>query len=290
MSLASNIIQRLTLNLSENTADPNATLNNSLRLLSKWRSVLIQNTFLKNEGTKVLKGPLAGLDFLESSAEGCHVAKLLGCYEQPLHPHMQKILLGQYTKIINIGCAEGYYAVGFARAVPNLISLAFDIDNSAQNACRQLARKNNVSNRVEIGGRFEPKDFEKYADEAALIFCDIEGGEQELLDPRLSPSLRQLDIIVESHECLRPGITQTLISRFDTTHELELVEDSGLRQLEDLPDWFHKLSHLDQLLATWEWRSGPTPWLVMTAKNKVVSRDPLAKFTKTPTSAQVTAS
>ena len=65
MSLASNIIQQLTLSLSENTVDPNVTLNNSLRLLSKWRSVLIQNTFLKNEGTKVLKGPLAGLDFRE---------------------------------------------------------------------------------------------------------------------------------------------------------------------------------------------------------------------------------
>ena len=244
----------------------------------------------QERGYKGLKGPLAGLDFLESSAEGCHVAKLLGCYEQPLHAHLKRILLGQYTKVINIGCAEGYYAVGFAKAVPNLISLAFDIDDSAQNARRHLARKNNVSNRVEIGGRFEPKDFEKYADEAALIFCDIEGGEQELLDPRLSPSLRQLDIIVESHECLRPGITQTLISRFDTTHELELVEDSGLRQLEDLPDWFHKLSHLDQLLATWEWRSGPTPWLVMTAKNKLALRDPQAKFIKTPTSAQLTKS
>jgi len=25
------------------------------------------------------------------------------------------------------------------------------------------------------------------------------------------------------------------------------------------------LAHLDQLLAVWEWRSGPTPWLVMKA-------------------------
>jgi hypothetical protein len=29
------------------------------------------------------------------------------------------------------------------------------------------------------------------------------------------------------------------------------------------------LAHLDQLLATWEWRSGPTPWLVMKAKHPV---------------------
>lgn len=30
--------------------------------------------------------------------------------------------------------------------------------------------------------------------------------------------------------------------------------------------WFNNLAHLDQLLATWEWRSGPTPWLVMKTK------------------------
>ena len=36
-------------------------LNNALRLLSKWRSVLIQNTLLKNQGTVVMQGPLAGM-------------------------------------------------------------------------------------------------------------------------------------------------------------------------------------------------------------------------------------
>ena len=269
MSLASTIKQQLIANLSLESSDPNASLNNSLRLLSKWRSVLIQNTLLEQEGTKVLQGPLAGLDFIERSAEGCHIAKLLGCYEQPLQPHIQNALSGQYTKIINIGCAEGYYAVGFALAVPELISLAFDTDPNARTACRQLAEKNGVSDRIEIGGLFSPTDFAKYEDEAALVFCDIEGAEEELLDPDLAPALRKLDIIVESHECLRKGITQKLISRFEATHTIELIEDNGSRQLDNLPQWFKKLSHLDQLLATWEWRSGPTPWLVMSAKSKV---------------------
>ena len=266
MSLAKNITQQLLANLSQETDNPNESLNNSLRLLSKWRSVLIQNTLIEQEGTKVLQGPLAGMEFIERSAEGCHIAKLLGCYEQPLQPHIQKALSGHYTKIINIGCAEGYYAVGFARAVPGLISLAFDTDVNAQNSCRQLAERNGVADRVEIGGLFSPDDFAKFENEAALVFCDIEGAEEELLDPDIAPALRKLDIIVESHECLRPGITQKLLSRFEATHTIELIEDNGSRQLDNPPAWFTKLSHLDQLLATWEWRSGPTPWLVMRAK------------------------
>jgi len=39
--------------------------------------------------------------------------------------------------------------------------------------------------------------------------------------------------------------------------------------LEATPSWFNNLSHLDQLLATWEWRAGPTPWLVMKAKESI---------------------
>jgi hypothetical protein len=75
-----------------------------------------------------------------------------------------------------------------------------------------------------------------------------------------------MDVIVESHDSLIPGMTQTLIGRFKDTHHIKMVVDNGQRQLEDAPLWFINLAHLDQLLATWEWRSGFTPWLVMTAR------------------------
>ena len=268
MNLAENITQKLLENLSRQSTDPSTSLNNSLRLLSKWRSVLIQNTLLGEDGTRVLGGPLKGLDFIENSAEGCHIAKLLGCYEQPLQHHINRVITGNYTRIINIGCAEGYYAVGFARALPSIISLAFDTDPKAQEACKLLAKKNGVADRVLVGGQFGIEDFAKYEKEAALVFCDIEGGEKELLDPKVAPALRNLDIIVESHECLCTGITEELLSRFRSTHDIEIVEDYGSRQLENPPSWFAQLAHLDQLLATWEWRSGPTPWLVMRSKLK----------------------
>ena len=265
MSLAKNITQQLLASLSQETNDPNATLNNSLRLLSKWRSVLIQNTLLEKEGTKVLQGPLKGLDFIEQSAEGCHIAKLLGCYEQPLQPYITAAIKNDYSTILNIGCAEGYYAVGLARAMPNARSLAFDTDPKAQVACKELAVKNGVSDRVEVGGLFSPANFANYDQASTLVFCDIEGAELELLDPEIAPALKSMDLIVESHECLRPGITDTLITRFSSTHDIQLIPDNGSRQLDNVPAWFKQLSHLDQLLATWEWRSGPTPWLVMRA-------------------------
>ena len=270
MNLSENITRQLISGLSEKSEKPNETLNNSLRLLAKWRSVLIQNTLLAKEGTHVLQGPLKGLDFIEQSAEGCHIAKLLGCYEQPLQSHIEKVIKGNYSKILNIGCAEGYYAVGFAKSMPRVISLAFDTDHNAQEICKKLAQKNEVNSRVKVSGLFSPRDFEKFSNEAVLVFCDIEGAEEELLDPKIAPALIMMDIIVESHECIKKGITDKLISRFRQTHEIQLVVDDGARQLKNPPVWFTQLSHLDQLLATWEWRAGPTPWLVMHSREKGV--------------------
>jgi hypothetical protein len=259
-------LQSLLNQTPSDNASEQTQLNNALRLLSKWRSVLIQNTLLKHQGTVVMQGPLTGLDFLPQSAEGCHIAKLLGCYEQPLQPYIKEAIASAYPTILNIGCAEGYYAVGMARRMPNTQVLAFDLNPKAQEVCTTLAQKNAVSDRVKVGALFKPEDFETYRNQKVLVLCDIEGAEQELLNPEASPALKGMDLIVESHECLIPGITQVLIDRFKETHQITLVNDNGQRQLDNSPQWFNNLAHLDQLLASWEWRSGATPWLVMKAR------------------------
>lgn len=213
-----------------------------------------------------MQGPLQGMDFLAQSAEGCHIAKLLGCYEQPLQPYIEQAVQKQYATILNIGCAEGYYAVGMARRMPNTRVFAYDLNPKAQEICKALATKNKVDDRVRIGGLFKPNDFAAYAGQHVLLMCDIEGAERELLDPAVAPALQSMDIIIESHECLITGITQLLIDRFKASHQITVVQDDGQRHLDKPPQWFLNLAHLDQLLATWEWRSGPTPWLVMQPK------------------------
>jgi SAM-dependent methyltransferase len=265
MTLNSRIRQQLAGQLALE-ADDQSSLNSALRLLAKWRSVLIQNTLLQQQGTRVLQGPLAGMDFLQQSAEGCHIAKLLGTYELPLQPFIERAIGTAYHTILNIGCAEGYYAVGMALRMPQTQVLAFDVDPNARQVCSDLAQKNQVAERVTVGGLFAPEHFAAFANQPVLLMCDIEGAERELLDPALAPALQSMDIIVESHECLVPGITQVLIERFKPTHNITLVQDDGQRQLAKPPQWFLNLAHLDQLLATWEWRSGPTPWLVMQAR------------------------
>lgn len=260
MNLHQHIREQLTRLLAEPGADE-ALLNNALRLLAKYRSTLIQNTLVQSHGTKVMSGPFAGMDFIERSAEGCHVPKLLGCYEEELHDFISELPGAGYDTIINIGCAEGYYAVGFKWMLPDARVLAFDIDPKAREACRLLADKNHVQ--IEIGEEFKVADFACFSGKT-LIWCDIEGAEAALLDPALAPALSGMDIVVEFHPLQNSHTIRIIPPRFAATHQIEILYSKGHNPV--LPPFLQQLGHLDQLLAQWEWRSAPTPWAIMRAK------------------------
>jgi hypothetical protein len=240
-------------------------IQDSLRLLSLERASFLQAEFIAKYGLKVQAGLFAGMEYLPERAEGCYIPKLLGCYEAELEPYFRQVLQKPYQAIINVGCSEGFYAVGLARLMPHVQVYAHDTNEAAHADCRQLATQNGVSDRVTIGGTFAPLDFQQFADRKTLVLCDIEGGEAGLLDPIVAPALSSMDIIVELHDGFVPGIQETLLQRFQQSHEISIVPHS-LRNL-TLPPLLQEWGSLDQLLALCEWRAFPTPWLVMWAKN-----------------------
>jgi methylase of polypeptide subunit release factors len=84
--------------------------------------------------------------------------KLLGSYERELHPWIERICRGQYTEIIDVGCAEGYYAVGLARRLPNVKVYAYDIDADARQLCKAMARLNGIADRVTVRGACDAEE------------------------------------------------------------------------------------------------------------------------------------
>ncbi|HYP91487.1 MAG TPA: hypothetical protein VEQ59_25140 [Polyangiaceae bacterium] len=257
------VLSRL-VSLAKQPVPPKVALLNVLRWAAKHRALLLQNTLLKAYGPTILGGPFSGMSFVRQVAEGCCVPKLLGCYEEELHPHIEEAITRDYPQLLNIGVAEGYYAVGLARRMPNTKVFAYDTNENAQKTCAAVAQANAVAERVHIGGLFRGEDFELYAGARTLLICDIEGAERELLDPDAYPALRRMDIIVELHDCLIPGLSYEIPERFAASHDITLVRQAG--RAVPLPSVFETLSHLDQLLAVWEWRSGPTPWAIMLAR------------------------
>ncbi|MBX9616220.1 MAG: hypothetical protein K2X25_11545 [Caulobacteraceae bacterium] len=235
-------------------------LGKALLLTAIWRSKLLANTLVVH-GTRVRSGPFTGMDYVVKSAEGALLPRLQGIYERELHPDLVRFAGEGLEAIVDIGCAEGYYAVGLARMMPDVTVYAHDIDPVARRRCGLLAKANEVTDRVIIGEVFEGADFERFRGRRTLVFLDAEGIENELLDPDLYPALRDMSVIVETHPMARPGVTERLIARFEASHHVVRL-DPRLNVAEVDP-LLAGASHLDMMLAAWEWRAGPTPWLVM---------------------------
>jgi predicted O-methyltransferase YrrM len=235
-------------------------LNELLRRLGRWRSRLLAKTYIAHQGTRIHGGLFAGMDYVDHATEGALMARLLGSYESELHPHFER-LSRDVDCIIDVGCAEGYYAVGLARRTPGATVYAYDIDPAARAACAELAAKNGVADRVVIGEVFEPATFQDFADRRPLVLIDTEGAELDILRPDLAPALARMTIIVETHDVYRPGALAEMFVRFTPTHNVLRVDQQAKAPL--MPDWLKSFPHLDQLLAVWEWRLAPTPWLVM---------------------------
>lgn len=236
-------------------------LNELLRFLGFWRQQMLANTYLVHHGARILAGPFAGMDYVTQATEGALLPRLLGTYECELHPHLEAFRREGVGCVIDVGCAEGFYAVGLARLMPRVVVYAYDTDARARQACAELAARNGVADRVVVRERFEPHDFQTFAGRRALVIMDVEGAETELLRPDLAPALAGMRLIVETHG---PGKLDAVRERFEATHEV-LQVDIGPKPLE-APPWLKELGHLDQLLAVWEWRGIPTPWLVMRPK------------------------
>lgn len=150
-------------------------------------------------------------------------ARLAGSYEEELVPELRRLLADAPAVIIDVGSAEGYYAVGLARALPASKVVAFDIDRGARRLCRLTARHNHVRN-VRVAGRIDPRRLQRLLVPGALVLSDCEGYEVELLNLELVPALREAAILVELHEFVMAGLTRRVLDRFVDTHDATLID------------------------------------------------------------------
>ncbi|SRR6266568_1304030 len=174
----------------------------------------------------VRHGPFAGMLYVNEASCSQVFPKILGSYEEPVHSWIEEIISGKiYDLILDIGCAEGYYAVGFARQMPNVRVKAFDIDAQARDRTKRLAELNQVGDRVSVGSECGFEHFQQFGGPSTLIFCDIEGAEDVLLDPVKAPRLKDCGIFVETHDFQIKGISDRLIERFGESHRIRMAVD-----------------------------------------------------------------
>ena len=243
-----------------------AALNEAMRILAKYRSHLIQWEMARRSGASIQGRPFAGMQFIDHGSQGCHVPKLLGCYEQELHGFIEAAIATGYPQVVNIGCAEGYYAAGLAKRMAGTRVHAFDIDPQARRMCAEVAQRNGFDERLAIAEEFVPSMFAGFAGKPALFLVDIEGAELALLKGAAPQDVSAFDFLIECHDNDKASISVELAKLLEPTHLPALVRHEICEV--ELPQFLREVGHLDQLLAVWEWRERPTPWLLAASRER----------------------
>ena len=171
----------------------------------------------------VTGGPFAGMRYVREACGSALAPKLLGAYELEIQPWVHQAIRTRPPLVIDVGAAEGYYAVGLARAMASAHVLAYDIDPVARHLCRAMARMNAVEDRVQVEAACTCEVLRSLDLRGALLIVDCEGYETELLDPVKVPGLAAVTILVELHDCYVRGVTDLVLSRFRATHTAEIV-------------------------------------------------------------------
>lgn len=181
-------------------------------------------TRLSPGALRVQSGPFAAMTYLPQALGSGLLPKIAGTYEAELHPVLERAIGRRPRRLVNIGAAEGYYAVGLARRLPELAVYAFDLEPLALRRLPALAAANGVAGRVQFENRCTPARLAVLAGPGCLVVCDCEGCEAALLDPRQAPALAAADLLVELHRAGDPGRPEAVLARFATSHHCELIE------------------------------------------------------------------
>jgi hypothetical protein len=227
--------------------------------------------FVENQiGRVVQAGPFTGMVLTQESswdAHGDKTAKLLGFYEEEIYPSLEDAIASEPDLAINVGCAEGFYAVGLARRLPNSRVIASDIDTRAHDVCARTASLNYVATRLQIVGGLDAAGLNEMigAAQKPFIFMDCEGAEMELLDPIIAPNLMKSRILVELHDFANEAITPVITGRFSQSHDLTIIVE-GARDPNRSPI-LARLNSLDRWIAVCENRPQQMSWLYAVPKS-----------------------
>jgi len=188
--------------------------------------------YLKWSRHVVQTGPFQGLRYVDRACGSALVPKIAGTYEKELHPIFPLLLADNPDVFVDVGAAEGYYAVGAAVAGWCERIVAFEIDPEARAVLAELMALNHVPpSRIDLRAGCTAPELE------ALMACyrrpamimDVEGYEALLLDPLRVPHLSSARILLEYHDFVLGGLRDEIVRRMSGTHAIKEIEQEPRR-------------------------------------------------------------
>ena len=148
--------------------DDAALLLDEMRMvIFDYRREVLARYFVARHGAAVLYGPFAGMRYLDKQTGGMDLTELIGCCEEELHGVVTEIVQKGYPRVINIGSARGYYAVGLARLLPQAQIFAYETKPILQAPCGELAAETRLATDCRSPARAQWRSFARLPCRAA---------------------------------------------------------------------------------------------------------------------------
>src|SRR5438445_12423963 len=93
----------------------------------------LREALIAKVGFIVQEGPFKGMNYKPQTSDysASFLPRLIGAYEVQTHAAIQNALSRSPAVVVDIGCEEGYCAVGLARRHSRWQTYAFDIDEGS---------------------------------------------------------------------------------------------------------------------------------------------------------------
>lgn len=180
-------------------------------LRQKWRSETVSER-LERVSTEIYEicngvvkyGPFQGLKLEQNVWWGRSDlgSQLLGLYEKEILDFFDDIKPGKFRSFVDIGAADGYYAVGALRTGKFLRSVCYEVSSEGQSAIKRNWKNNGAPGELVVRGEAHSEtllDDQVSFKEKSLVLIDIEGGEFDVLTHEVLRHLSACEIIVEIH-------------------------------------------------------------------------------------------
>ncbi len=179
-----------------------------------------------------------------------------------MHGILARAARRHYGAIVDVGSAEGYYAIGLARMFPGVRVYAYDTDPAALRLAERAAAANGVEAQVSMSGFCDPPALTSLAqtDGPLFVMCDCEGYEMTLFgSEEVCSSLRSSDILIECHDFIVPNCMVRLMDILANTHHVTVIRAGGRDP--NAVDFLAELSDWDRWMAVCEGRPCRMSWL-----------------------------
>jgi hypothetical protein len=181
------------------------------------------NTIFKTfRNLRISGGPFKGMVYLSRSVGSSLTPKILGTYERELNNFIKE--LPRFHDGIDVGAAEGYYAVGLLKTKVCERVIAWETTDHGRELLSSLAEVNGVRGSLDIRGACSPENLNNELRSRVgiptLMVIDCEGFEGPLLENIEDLLIHDCTMIIETHDMMNPGVHGRLLTKLSKTHQI----------------------------------------------------------------------